>query len=125
MIERERRSSKRVTLTQKNSVSLVSIGSDVKYSFKTRNISNQGLFLEYKTPENLPFTSSSLVEAWLTLDEGETIFFNAKVVRVVLAHDNQASLWGPGIAIKIVQISDNSHLKLEKFIQRVAGDSED
>ena len=31
--------------------------------------------------------------------------------------DNQASLWGPGLAIKIVQISEGEDKKLEKFLK--------
>ena len=122
MIEREKRRFERVTLKEKNKATVVSIGSEIQYNMHTRNVSNKGLFLEYGSPKKLPFTVSSVLEIWLDIGEEARIFFNGKVVRTVLPEDNQASLWGPGVAIKIIQITDEQNSKLEEFIQKNAKD---
>ncbi len=117
MFKRERRRFKRIILEKKHSVVINSIGSQISYSLKTRNISIDGLFLECENPERVPFTPSSLIEAHLDIDEGEFVFFNIKIVHFVLPQDNKATLWGPGFGVKIVQISKEDKIRLESFVQ--------
>ena len=117
MVAKERRKFERFTLETKNKAYLASIGSSLIYALQTRNISKKGLFLSCEDPERYPFTTSSLLEVSLDIGDGQSVFFNAKPVRFFSPFDNQASLWGPGLAIKIVQISEGEDKKLEKFLK--------
>ena len=96
-----------------------SIGSDVKYSLETRNISHNGFFLDFEKPGRFPFTTSSIMEVWLKLsdsDDSEVVFFNGKMARVVFPDDEYVEKTGPGIAIRIVQIDNDQEKKLFAYI---------
>lgn len=113
---REQRRQVRVILEQPLEVVLGSIGSDVRYNLSTRNLSNSGFFLDFARPGRFPFTTSSIMEIWLTLEPGKTIFFNGKMVRAVYAIEEEAKETGPGIAIRIIQIEPDQQALLNEFI---------
>ncbi|MBQ48014.1 MAG: hypothetical protein CMP10_11280, partial [Zetaproteobacteria bacterium] len=95
--KRQNRKKERVTLSQDVKVVMCSIGAQVKYELKTRDISYTGFFLDFDSPGRFPFTKSSIMEIWMTLDEENTIFCNGKMARVVYPDSSQQQNFpGPG-----------------------------
>jgi len=84
----------------------------------TRNISHTGFFLDFDKPGRFPFTPASIMEIWIELEPGSTIFFNGKMARVVFPTDPQAADTGPGIAVRIIQIDTKNERTLNDFIDR-------
>ena len=117
MGNRDNRFVARIHLREALTVVMGSIGSDVRYQLKTRNISNSGFFLDFEKPGRFPFTPASIMEVWMELEEGKTIFFNGKMARVVYPQDEGAQVSGPGIAIRIVQIETEQEKRLCDFIE--------
>lgn len=115
---RENRRVTRLKLEQPLRVVMGSIGASVRYDLLTRNISINGFFLDFDKPGRFPFTPSSIMEVWMELESGTTIFFNGKMARVVKPGDPSAIETGPGIAIKIVQIDRENETLLKDFIER-------
>lgn len=124
MRKRENRKVTRIILEKPLRVQLCSIGAQVKYSLETKNVSHTGFFLQFDKPGRFPFNESSIMEVWLELAPGSTIFFNGKMARVVRAGDPAVQETGTGIAIKIVQIGSEEEKILREFIDdRVVNDS--
>lgn len=113
---RENRSHVRVKLDRPLKVVMGSIGADIRYELVTRNVSLTGFFLDFDKPGRFPFTPASIMEVWLELEPGVTIFFNGKMARVVLPSEASGEDTGPGIAIKIVQIDHKNDQVLKDFI---------
>ena len=124
-VSRENRRYGRVIIEGGLRVSMRSIGSEASYNMETRNVSDTGFFLRFEKPGRFPFTPSSVMEVWLTLEEGNTIFFNGKMTRVV--HPEEAVLLEtePGIAIRIIQIEKDEENVLREFIRKKAVENED
>lgn len=121
MGNREQRRQVRVVLEQPLAVLLGSIGSEVRYNLTTHSIASGGIFLDFARPGRFPFSSSSIMEIWLTLELGKTIFFNGKMVRAVYGIEEEAKEIGPGIAVRIIQIEPEHQSLLNDFIsQRLA-----
>lgn len=116
MHKRDNRGVLRVRLDEPLTVTMGSIGSDVRYNLVTRDISNNGFFLDFEKPGRFPFTPSSIMEIWMKLSEEKSIFFNGKMARVVYPGDNTAKVTGPGIAVRIVQIEKAAEKDLITFI---------
>ena len=114
---RENRKKTRVKLKEPLRVIMGSIGSDVRYDLQTRDVSFTGFFLDFQSPGRFPFTPASIMEVWLELQDGSTIFFNGKMARVVYPNDNMAKDTGPGIAIRIVQIEPKFEKSLVEFVE--------
>ncbi len=114
--KRENRRVIRIHLDEPLKIILGSIGVNVRYEMLTNNISSNGFFLNFEKPGRFPFTPSSIMEVWLELGNGETIFFNGKMARVVYESDPIAVENGPGIAVRIVQIDSDNELKLTEYI---------
>ena len=114
---RENRRVVRLRLEAPLKVVMCSIGANVRYDLMTRNISVNGFFLDFEKPGRFPFTPSSMMEVWLELEPGNTIFFNGKMARVVYPGDPQALDTGPGIGIRIVQIDRENETALRSFIE--------
>ena len=121
---RENRRVNRVRLKEPLRVVLSSLGDAVKYEMVTRNISLTGFFLDFQKPGRFPFTPASIVEVWLELEPGNTIFFNGKMARVVHPQDQAAQDTGPGIGVKIVQIDKENDATLKEFVTRKVMESE-
>ena len=115
---RENRRVVRLKLGAALRVVMGSIGADVRYDLLTRNISTTGFFLDFEKPGRFPFTAASIMEVWLELEPGNSIFFNGKMARVVYPNDPQAVETGPGIGIRIVQIDAKNDATLREFIDR-------
>ncbi len=112
------RSVNRVKLTQPLKVVMGSIGNNIRYDLATRNISPSGFFLDFEKPGRFPFNPASIMEVWLELEVGNTIFFNGKMARVVFPDNPLVEETGPGIAIRIVQIDPKNESALLDFIYR-------
>lgn len=115
---RENRRVKRIRLEQPLKVVIGSIGADVRYDLMTVDVSDTGFFLRHGSPGRFPFSPSSILEVWMELGPGQenTIFFNGKMARVVYPNDPMAADLGPGIAIRIAQISREDENKLKDFV---------
>lgn len=122
---RENRRNLRLKIEKPLRVLMGSIGGDVRYDLMTRDISNKGFFLDFEKPGRFPFTPASIMEVWLELEAGNTIFFNGKMARVVYPTDAAAAESGPGIAVRIVQIEKDQETALIEFINRKASENSD
>ena len=115
---KESRKNNRIKLDHGLRVVMGSIGADVRYDMATRNISHTGFFLDFEKPGRFPFTAASIMEIWLELEPGNTIFFNGKMARVVYPGDERAKETGPGIAVRIIQIDSKNEKALFDFLDR-------
>ena len=115
---KESRKNNRIKFEHPLKVVMGSIGSEVKYDMSTRNISHTGFFLDFDKPGRFPFTPASIMEIWIELEAGATIFFNGKMARVVFPGDPHAAETGPGIAVRIVQIDSKNERMLVDFIDK-------
>lgn len=122
---KESRKNGRIKLNDQLQVVIRSIGADVRYDMVSRNISHTGFFLDFEKPGRFPFTAASIMEIWLELEEGNTIFFNGKMARVVFPQDEAAKETGPGIAVRIVMIDAKNEKALFEFIDRKSKESQD
>lgn len=117
-VRKESRKNNRIKLDCALRVVMGSIGADVRYDMATRNISHTGFFLDFEKPGRFPFTAASIMEIWLELEPGNTIFFNGKMARIVYPSDERAKETGPGIAVRIVQIDAKNEKSLFDFLDR-------
>ena len=115
---RENRKMVRLILDQPLSVSISSLGADVRYDLQTRNVSYTGFFLDFEKPGRFPFTTASIMEIWLELEAGNRIFFNGKMVRRVMPGEPGSEITGPGIAVRIIQMDSKTEHQLKEFIDR-------
>ena len=122
---KESRKNGRIKFDQPLRVVMGSIGAAVKYDMGTRNISHTGFFLDFEKPGRFPFTAASIMEIWIELEPGNTIFFNGKMARVVYPEDAAARETGPGIAVRIVQIDAKNEKCLLDFIDRKSREKQD
>ncbi len=113
---RENRRVLRLKTEQPIKVLMGSIGDDIRYEMITQNVSYTGFFLSFDKPGRFPFTPSSIMEVWLELEPGNPVFFNGKMARVVYPEDAAAKETGPGIGIRIVQISSDQEKILRQYI---------
>ncbi len=95
-----------------------SIGNEIRYEMVTRNVSYTGFFLRFDKPGRFPFTPASILDVWLELEQHKFLFFNGKMARIVYPEDATASENGPGIAIRIVQITAEADHVLKTFIDQ-------
>ena len=123
-VSRENRRFGRVIMDKGLRVSMRSIGSEASYNMETRNVSDTGFFLRFEKPGRFPFTPSSIMEVWLTLEEGSTIFFNGRMTRVVHPEEAVSLDTEPGIAIRIIQIEKEEENILRDFIRKKALEKE-
>ncbi|MFK7873375.1 MAG: PilZ domain-containing protein [Oligoflexales bacterium] len=114
--KRENRVNHRVFLKTPIPVEIGSIGSTVRYTLETRDISDRGFFLDFERPGRFPFNPASILEVWLHLTPDEVIFFNGKMARVVYPADEKGHLTQPGIAITLVQMELDQKEKYMKYL---------
>lgn len=124
-ISKDNRKVRRVILDQPLKVVICSIGAHIRYELLTKNLSHSGFFLDFESPARFPFTSSSIMEIWVEIEDDTPLFFNGKLARIVHKNEMENDQAGPGIAIKIVQIDDKNKALLHKFIKRKHQEIED
>ncbi len=115
---RENRKMVRLILDHPLKVSIGSLGAEVRYDLKTRNVSYTGFFLDFEKPGRFPFTPASIMEIWIDLEPNNRIFFNGKMVRKVMPGDPGSEITGPGIAVRIIQMDSKTEHQLKEFIDR-------
>ena len=116
--KKENRRVPRLRLEIPLKVVMGSMGATVRYDLATQDISHNGFFLAFDKPGRFPFTPASIMEVWLELEAGNTLFFNGKMARVVYPNEPAAQDLGPGIAIRIIQIDRDTEARLREFIER-------
>lgn len=115
---RENRKDTRIQLDDPLKVVMCSIGAQVRYELLTRDVSQNGFFLEFESPGRFPFNKASIMEVWMELDDTSMVFFNGKMARVVRPGDPMEAETGAGIAIRIVQIDKENDRKLRAFVDQ-------
>jgi len=113
-----RRIHKRVQLQDHLKVTMRSIGGEISYHLKTKNLSYNGLFLDFENPGRFPFTPASIMEVWVEFSADKKLFFNGKMARVVFPSDAMSAENGAGIAIRIVLIDDENSNLLKEFVDK-------
>ena|GEM_PF-2604396 len=83
------------------------IGSSSKYPFITENISESGLLVNHPPGSRHAFNKHSILEVWVTNDQGDEIYFFAKYVRKANDHS---------FAIKIIDVDGANSKKYQDFI---------
>ena len=116
--KRENRKMVRLLLKAPLKVTIRSLGAEISYELETRNLSYTGFFLDFEKPGRFPFTPASIMEIWIELEKGFTIFFNGKMVRKVMPGEPGSDITGPGIAVHIIQIEPKPDIQLKNFIDR-------
>lgn len=110
---------KRVNTKKGLKVVVGSIGSDIRYDLKTRDISSNGFFLDFDDPDRFPFNGSSIMEIWIELEEGQVVFFNGRIARTISKEAAKDTGLGiPGIAVRIIQISQENQQMMAEFFQQ-------
>lgn len=113
----EPRSNAHLLLKKPLHIIMGSIGSDIRYDLETKDITTKGFFIESEHPGRFPFTTSSIVEVWIEIEEGTMIFLNAKIARIVFpdeirSRDEEA----PGFLFRVVQIEPEEEKRLGDFL---------
>jgi hypothetical protein len=106
--KRDRRIKPRFEIKVEARIQAQLIGSPLKLDFVTENISEGGLLLNYSGRERLTFNAATILETWLFPDEGDPIFFFTKFVR----YQSPTT-----IAIRIIDIDQDAHVRYRKFIE--------
>ena len=116
MEQKENRKRLRLKLTNPLRVLASSIGAPLQYDLVTHDISISGFFLNFEYPLRFPFTSSSIIEICLIIDQDNKIDFLGRIARIVHANDPESDL-RKGIAVSIIQIDADAKESLKKFVE--------
>jgi len=117
-MSKEPRRNARLLMDKALHIIMGSIGSDVRYDLETKDVTSKGFFLESKTPGRFPFTTSSIVEVWLEIEPGNTVFFNGKISRILLPEEAESLGEPSGIAIRVIQIEPEEEKKFGDFLNK-------
>lgn len=101
----------RFTINVRAKIRIQLFGSSSPMEFKTCNISENGLLLGYNDKDRLNFNQFSILETWLYTGENKPISFLTKFVR----YQDPAQ-----IAIRIIDIDNESHKRYQEFISELA-----
>jgi hypothetical protein len=91
------------------------LGGEHEYVFRTRDLSEGGLFLFTRVGYLYPFFVGAALHVDL-FDPERAASFKAVVVRIVEAGQPEAEGSAPGFALKIVEIDDSSRAALKDLI---------
>ena len=90
--------------------------------FRTRDLSEQGLFLYTKVARSYPFKVGSTLELEL-YGFDEAVLVKVVVVRVVAPGSAESDAYPTGFGVRIIEASEASRRTLGEMIQRIkAGD---
>jgi len=90
--------------------------------FRTRDLSEHGLFLYTKVARAYPFKVGSTLELEL-YDYDEAVQCKVIVVRVVESNTTEASTYPTGFGVRIVELDPTGRARLDQMIARIkAGD---
>ena len=86
--------------------------------FRTRDLSEQGLFLYTKVARVYPFKVGTPLQLEL-YDYDEFVTCKAVIVRVVEAGSTESEQYPTGFGVKIVELSETARKTLAGMIQRI------
>ena len=90
--------------------------------FRTRDLSEHGLFLYTKVARAYPFQVGSTLQLEL-YDYDEFVQCKVAVVRVVESASGEAESYPTGFAVKIVEVTEPQRKKLQQMIERIKAGS--
>jgi len=93
-------------------------GADDEAVFRTRDLSEHGLFLYTQVTSAYSFKVGSTLDIEL-LDTDESFSFTVVVARIVEPNSTEAESFPTGFGVKILEISDESRAKLDAMIARI------
>ncbi len=93
------------------------VGDQREYVFRTRDLSEGGLFLFTRVGHLYPFYVGSELAIEL-YDFDQAVLFKAKIVRIVERESNEAERYPLGFAAQIVAIDEPNRIKLASLIAR-------
>jgi hypothetical protein len=93
------------------------LGDDSEYVFRTRDLSDGGLFLYTRVSRLYPFKVGQALDVEL-YDFDRTVEFRAVVVRIVEPGAPEADRFPAGFGIKIIQLDDANKRRLVELIAR-------
>ena len=94
-------------------------GDGREYVFRTRDLSQGGLFLYTRVGHLYPFRVGAALSIEL-YDFDRAVDFKATVVRVVEPGSPEAERFPMGFGIKIMEIDDANRVRLEQLLKRAA-----
>jgi hypothetical protein len=86
--------------------------------FRTRDLSDQGLFLYTKVARSYPFKVGSTLEIEL-YDYDEYVTCKVVVVRVVEPGSAESESYPTGFGLRIVECNEASRRRLDEMIRRI------
>ncbi len=86
--------------------------------FRTRDLSEHGLFLYTKVARAYPFRVGSTLELEL-YDFDETVTCKVVVVRVVEPDSSESGTYPTGFGVRIVEADDDARSRLDHMIARI------
>lgn len=93
------------------------VGEEHEYVFRTRDLSEGGLFLFTRVGHLYPFYVGSELQIEL-FDFDQAVTFKAKIVRIVERETDEAERYPLGFAVQIAGIDDKNRIKLASLIAR-------
>ena len=93
------------------------VGESREYVFRTRDLSEGGLFLFTRVGHLYPFYVGSELSVEL-YDFDQAVTFKAKVVRIVERESDEAERYPLGFAVQIEGIDDKNRVRLASVIAR-------
>jgi hypothetical protein len=95
------------------------LGGDREYVFRTRDLSQGGLFLYTRVGHLYPFRVGAALSVEL-YDFDRAVDFKAVVVRVVEPGGPEAERFPMGFGVKIIEIDDGNRARLDELLKRAA-----
>jgi hypothetical protein len=86
--------------------------------FRTRDLSDGGLFLYTKVARSYPFKVGSTLELEL-YDYDEYVTCKVVVVRIVESGSAESASYPTGFGVKILELSESSRARLTEMIRRI------
>jgi c-di-GMP-binding flagellar brake protein YcgR len=93
------------------------LGGEREYVFRTRDLSQGGLFLYTRVGHLYPFKEGTALSIEL-YDYDQAVDFKAVVVRIVEPTSSEAERFPAGFGIKIVEIDEDNRKRLDELIAR-------
>jgi len=93
------------------------LGGEREFVFRTRDLSQGGLFLYTRVGHLYPFKEGTALSIEL-YDYDQAVDFKAVVVRIVESSSSEAERFPAGFGVKIVEIDEQNRLRLDELISR-------
>ncbi|HZS39950.1 MAG TPA: PilZ domain-containing protein [Polyangia bacterium] len=93
------------------------MGGEREYVFRTRDLSEGGLFLYTRVGHLYPFFVGAALSIEL-YDYDQAVEFRAVVVRIVEGGSPEAERFPSGFGVRIVEIDEQNRLRLDELIKR-------